>query len=237
NREHQRAKQLQQSLAASEAAKELATRQCMSAEEARQELMHELQQGIQSAQDAWEKAMDCEMEAQVATQELVSLKHEHDLTIANLRAQLEHQQELNKTALSQYIKENDDLKESLSGSRSTLLVAKASIRSLKQDRQSLNDTNTKLQEQLDQTIAESKSSQAALNDTIKSGRQEVASLKRKIDGLHEVQLEMERHGQAEIAELRKALETAQAKLNMAEKQPHPHNEPIPESIHRDALQG
>lgn len=240
-REYQCTEQLQQSLIASEEAAELANRQCATAEQAREELMHELQQALKSAQDAWEKALDCEMEAQVANQELAALKHEHEMSIDNLRAQLEHQQEFNEAALSRHIKENDDLKESLSGSQSTLEVAKASIRSLKRDRQSLNDANTKLQEQLAQAEAASKAKQAALSDTIESGRQEAASLKRKIDGLREVQLEMERHletdKESEIAALRKALETAQAKLNMAEIHPHPHSEPIPESVHRDAPQG
>lgn len=200
------------------------------------QLFEQLQQELKVSQEAWEQASESDLAVQVTRQELVALKVDLEQEITNLRAQLEHQQESSIENLNQHIEEKEILQQSIEASQTALQRAHATITSLKRDRQLLREAEARFEGQFAQLEEKARARQAKLTTAVDSGRQEIeslrqmlqqaedekASLRREIDGLREVQLEMasplNEETEKEIRALRSALEMAKSKLNKTERQ-------------------
>jgi chromosome segregation ATPase len=155
---------------------------CLSVEEQDQKELHaELQELIKENQLTWERASESDIAMQVAKQELSSIKRELGQENAVLRAELEHQKESSELSQSWQSEEIERLLQSLSEYQAAQKTADATIRSLKSDHQSLLEAKSEFNKQLEQLKAESNAKQSELSSIIKSGRQEIALLRKKLD--------------------------------------------------------
>lgn len=212
-------------------------KQLAEAERIQHETMSELQQELKTSQEAWEKVTESEVATQVAKQELTSLRRELEGDVINLRAQLEHQQESSDNTVSQLREENERLLKSLSEIKEGSKMTDVTIRKLRSDRHYLRETKSRTEDQLTKMKAEAAVAQEeneALRQELEAvkydnedaqalrrAEEQNATLKREIEGLREVQLEMESQfnedTDSEVRELRNRLKTSESKLKKAEK--------------------
>jgi hypothetical protein len=118
---------------------------------------------------------------QIAKQELASIKRELGHENAILRAELEHQKESSELSQNWQSEEIERLLQSLSEYQAAQKMADATIRSLKNDQQSLLEAKSEFDKQLEQLKAKSQAKQSEFNSIIKSDRQEIALLRKKLD--------------------------------------------------------
>jgi prefoldin subunit 5 len=236
-------------------------------ERTHQALLSEFQQELKSNEDAWAKAAESDVAAQMAKQELTSLRDELEQEIINLRAQLEHQQETIDATLRRHSEETELLKEAISEFQEKAKTADTTISFLKKNQENLNRNNAQLEDQLDKLEKESLTKQAELTTRIESEREEKETfrqqlelvknqkenpralqrareenmfLKRKIKGMRDTQLEMDRQLDVnlddETRKLREELRATQAKLKNAEKLAEEGNKLSRENqIHESAI--
>ncbi|PVV14442.1 MAG: hypothetical protein B6D77_03250 [gamma proteobacterium symbiont of Ctena orbiculata] len=212
-------------------------KQLAEAERIQQETLSELQQELKTSQEAWEKVTESEVATQVAKQELTSLRRELEGEVINLRAQLEHHQESSDNTVSQLREENERLQKSLSEIKEGSKMTDVTIRKLRSDRHYLRETKSRIEDQLAKMKAEAVVTQeenellrqevdAAKSENedaqaLRRAEEQNTALKREIEGLREVQLEMESQFNEDtdsvVRELRNRLKTSEFKLKKAEK--------------------
>ncbi|MES9972313.1 MAG: hypothetical protein ABW092_19955 [Candidatus Thiodiazotropha sp.] len=234
--EHKKAKSLRHLLKRTKKMLDNRRKQLTEAERIQQETLSELQQELKTSQEAWEKVTESEVAAQVAKQELASLRRELEGEVVNLQAQLEHLQESSDKSLSQLREENEKLQKSLSEIKEGSKITDVTIRKLRSDRHYLRETKSRIEDQLaklkaEAIVAEEENEALRLELEAKSTNSQVvalrraeaenAILKREIEGLREVQLEMESqlNGDTdnELRELRNTLKSTEVKLAKAQK--------------------
>jgi chromosome segregation ATPase len=179
---------------------------CLTMEEQDQKELHaELQELIKENQLTWEKASESDIAMQVAKQELACIKRELGQENAILRAELEHQKESSELSQSWQSDEIERLLQSLSEYQAAQKTADATIRSLKSDHQSLLEAKSEFNKQLEQLKAESNAKQSEFTSIIKSSRQEIALLRKKLDSANGRDVDS-----AELEKLQQALRHAEA---------------------------
>ncbi len=184
--EQKASEQLKQLMQTTEEKAELAHIRLTEAERNQQEMHSELEKEIKSSQEALERASESEVALQVAKLELASLKDELGQEVDCLRAQLEHLEETRATIQSRHVEEKNRLEQSLEQSETALKVAQVTIRTLKNDRQSIRDANSELSDRFTQLEAEYQQKQMELINALETNRREVAALRQELEDINEL---------------------------------------------------